>query len=57
MSGYIDAGYAVVLGSLTLYGSTLLARERSVRRRCEVAAGSDDHDPERTREPASREES
>ncbi len=33
MSGYIEAGYAVVLGGLTVYGTLLVARERSARRR------------------------
>ncbi|HTW99055.1 MAG TPA: hypothetical protein VMD59_09775 [Acidimicrobiales bacterium] len=42
MSGYIEAGYAVVLGSLALYGSSLLLRERSARRRAEDAGGAED---------------
>ncbi len=33
MSGYIDAGYVIVLGTLGVYGTTLLARERAARRR------------------------
>jgi hypothetical protein len=52
MSGYIEAGYAIVLGSLALYGTTLLARERSARRRSDGVARH-----EETREPVGREES
>jgi hypothetical protein len=33
MSVYIDAGYVAALGSLALYGSSLLVRERNLRRR------------------------
>ncbi len=33
MSGYIEAGYVVVLGGLAAYGSSLLLRERAARRR------------------------
>ena len=38
MNGYVEAGYVVVLGTLGTYGVTLVARERSARRR--VGAGS-----------------
>ncbi|HLX78489.1 MAG TPA: hypothetical protein VKR27_06350 [Acidimicrobiales bacterium] len=37
MSAYIDAGYVVALGTLAVYGSTLVARERAARRRIEAA--------------------
>jgi hypothetical protein len=37
VSGYIDAGYAIVLGSLGLYGVSLVARERAARRRAGTA--------------------
>ena len=33
MSGYIEGGYIVTLGTLALYGASLAARERSARRR------------------------
>ena len=33
MSGYIEAGYVIVLGSLAVYASSLLTRERAARRR------------------------
>jgi hypothetical protein len=52
MSGYIEAGYAVVLGSLALYGTTLLVREHSVRRRSGGLATGDE-----SQEPVSTEES
>jgi hypothetical protein len=33
MSGYIEAGYVVVLGALGCYTASLLSRERNARRR------------------------
>jgi uncharacterized membrane protein len=33
VSGYVEAGYTVILGSLALYGASLVARERAARRR------------------------
>jgi len=33
MSGYVEAGYVVVLGTLGTYGITLMVRERAARRR------------------------
>lgn len=36
MSGYIEAGYSIVLGGLGIYGVTLLARERAARRRARI---------------------
>lgn len=33
MSGYIEAGYTVVLGTLAVYAVTLLRRERLARAR------------------------
>lgn len=33
MSGYIEAGYTVVLGTLAVYAATLLRRERLARAR------------------------
>lgn len=37
MSGYVEAGYTVVLGTLALYSGSLLRRERRLRRRLERA--------------------
>jgi hypothetical protein len=37
MNGYVEAGYVVVLGPLSLYGVTLVARERAARRRVGAA--------------------
>jgi hypothetical protein len=37
VSGYVEAGYAVVLGTLALYSGSLLRRERRLRRRLEGA--------------------
>jgi hypothetical protein len=33
VSGYIEAGYVIVLGSLSVYAVTLVARERALTRR------------------------
>jgi hypothetical protein len=33
MNGYVEAGYLVVLGTLSTYASTLAVRERAARRR------------------------
>lgn len=33
MSGYVEAGYAVVLATLAAYSASVLAREKSARRR------------------------
>jgi hypothetical protein len=33
MSGYVEAGYLIVLGSLSSYAVSLVARERAARRR------------------------
>lgn len=33
MSGYVEAGYVIVLGSLALYATSIVVRERAVRRR------------------------
>ena len=40
MNGYVEAGYVVVLGTLGTYGVTLVARERSARRRVGAGSGS-----------------
>ncbi|MGD0983986.1 MAG: hypothetical protein ABSA65_09235 [Acidimicrobiales bacterium] len=37
MNGYVEAGYVVVLGTLSTYGVTLVARERAARRRLGAA--------------------
>ncbi|MFZ0170045.1 MAG: hypothetical protein WAL04_00040 [Acidimicrobiales bacterium] len=33
MSGYIEVGYVIVLGSLATYATSLVSRERAARRR------------------------
>lgn len=33
LSGYIEAGYVIVLGSLALYSASVVTRERAARRR------------------------
>ncbi len=33
MSGYVEAGYMIVLGSLGAYALSLVARERAAKRR------------------------
>lgn len=33
ISGYVEAGYAIVLGSLAAYSVSLVTRERASRRR------------------------
>ncbi len=33
MNGYVEAGYVVVLGTLSAYGAALVGRERAARRR------------------------
>ena len=33
MNGYVEAGYVVVLGTLSTYGAALVGRERAARRR------------------------
>ncbi|MGO9333469.1 MAG: hypothetical protein ACLQCU_05365 [Acidimicrobiales bacterium] len=38
MSGYVEAGYVVVLGTLGIYGVALAARERAARRRLGTAS-------------------
>lgn len=38
MSGYIEAGYAMALGSLAIYALSLVTRERASRRRLPPAA-------------------
>ncbi|MGA2803671.1 MAG: hypothetical protein ABSF89_04670 [Acidimicrobiales bacterium] len=37
MNGYVEAGYVVVLGTLSIYGATLVTRERAARRRVGAA--------------------
>ncbi len=37
MNGYVEAGYAVVLGTLGAYSMTLVARGRSAQRRTAAA--------------------
>ncbi|MGD0440789.1 MAG: hypothetical protein ABSB52_09205 [Acidimicrobiales bacterium] len=44
MNAYVEAGYVVVLGTLSIYGSTLVARERAARRRLGVPAGPQGRD-------------
>jgi hypothetical protein len=39
MNGYVEAGYVVVLGTLSVYGVTLITRERAARRRVGAAPG------------------
>ncbi|MGB9113557.1 MAG: hypothetical protein WCF24_12640 [Acidimicrobiales bacterium] len=41
MSAYIVVGYVVALGTLTLYGVTLLARVRAARHRLEAVEMDD----------------
>lgn len=38
MSGYIEAGYVVALGSLATYAISLVTRERAARRRLPTTA-------------------
>jgi hypothetical protein len=38
VNGYVEAGYIVVLGTLSSYGVALVARERAARRRVGTAA-------------------
>lgn len=33
MSGYVEAGYVVILGTLSVYSVSLVTRERAARRR------------------------
>jgi hypothetical protein len=40
MSGYVEAGYVVVLGTLGIYGVALAARERAARRRLGTASST-----------------
>ncbi|MGO9963677.1 MAG: hypothetical protein ACLPUG_09660 [Acidimicrobiales bacterium] len=40
MNGYVEAGYVVVLGTLSVYGVTLVTRERAARRRVGAALGA-----------------
>jgi len=40
MNGYVEAGYAVILGSLGTYSVSLIARERAARRRVGAAPGN-----------------
>ncbi|MGD0874688.1 MAG: hypothetical protein ABSA14_06780 [Acidimicrobiales bacterium] len=38
MNGYVEAGYIMVLGTLSSYGVVLVAREHAARRRVGTAA-------------------
>jgi hypothetical protein len=40
MNGYVEAGYAVILGTLGTYSVSLIARERSARRRVGGPSGN-----------------
>ena len=40
MNGYVEAGYVVVLGTLSSYAATLAVRERAARMRLGPAAKS-----------------
>jgi hypothetical protein len=40
MNGYVEAGYAVVLGTLGAYSITLVARGRAAQRRTASTAAS-----------------
>jgi hypothetical protein len=33
VSGYVEAGYVIGLGTLALYGASIVGRERAARRR------------------------
>ena len=49
MSGYIESGYIVVLGSLVAYGASLLERERRIARRLRRGEPGNDVDaPDRS---------
>lgn len=39
MSGYVEAGYAVVFGTVAAYAATLVVRERAARRRLRTSPG------------------
>lgn len=41
MSGYIEAGYVVVLATLGTYSASMVVRERAARRRLGPGAGED----------------
>jgi hypothetical protein len=45
MSGYVEAGYSVVLVTLAGYTVSLLCRERAVRRRLARGAGGGETQP------------
>jgi hypothetical protein len=60
VNGYIEAGYSVVLGTLAVYGTTLIARERAARARLtprrtprlpDAAAGADESEPAAAQRP------
>jgi len=44
MNGYVEAGYAVILGTLGAYSVSLIARGRAAQRRTASTAGSTDSD-------------
>lgn len=45
MSGYVDAGYVVVLASLGSYSVSVVVRERAARNRLRASAHADDEPP------------
>ena len=46
-SGYVDAGYAVGLSALFLYGISLVARRRRLEHRVDLAPGEEPAAPDR----------
>jgi hypothetical protein len=50
-SGYVDAGYAVGLSVLFLYGLSLVARRRRLERAVELAPGENPAAPDRASGP------
>ncbi len=44
MSGYVEAGYVIVLGSISAYAVSLVAREKAAQRRLgDAARAADGH--------------